>query len=166
VPEPGNTLLLNLCSSSTAKDWTVDGWAAVIRCAREELGRMVVAVHSGRGPDLQLLEEIRRKIPVLELACTLAELLDLLAGACCLVSPDTGTLHLAGVVGTPVVGIYGYTHPVQWGPYWSQEWTCYYPESTKKVGPGVVLAALRALAQAGYPRVGGEGAAICATPVP
>lgn len=158
VPDPGNTLLLNLCTSSPAKDWTVEGWVAVIRCAQEELGRTVIAVHSETGPDKRILEQIRQKVRVLDLVCTLAELLELLAGACCLVSPDTGPAHLAGVVGTPVVGIYGYTKPEQWGPYWSQEWTVYRKPSTKDVDPAQVLERLRSLARAGYPRAGGEGA--------
>lgn len=41
----------------------------------------------------------------------------LLDGAALVVSPDTGPLHLARALGTPVVGLYGYTNPKRYGPY-------------------------------------------------
>ena len=34
-----------------------------------------------------------------------------------LVSPDTGPLHIAVGLGTPTVGLYGYTDPKRSGPY-------------------------------------------------
>jgi len=40
----------------------------------------------------------------------------LLARCACLVSSDTGPLHLATAVGTPVVGLYGSTDPRRTGP--------------------------------------------------
>ena len=45
------------------------------------------------------------------------ELKSLLAGAKFVVAGDTGPLHLAVALGTPVVGLYGPTDPVRNGPY-------------------------------------------------
>ncbi len=48
---------------------------------------------------------------------SLRELAFLLKNAKLVVGGDTGPLHLAGALGTPVVGIYGPTNPLRNGPY-------------------------------------------------
>jgi ADP-heptose:LPS heptosyltransferase len=40
-----------------------------------------------------------------------------------MVSGDTGPIHIAGAVGTPVVGIYGPTNPERNGPWASKDMT-------------------------------------------
>lgn len=44
----------------------------------------------------------------------------LLDGCDLVISPDTGPLHLAGALGKPVIGLYGYNSPARVGP-WPQE---------------------------------------------
>jgi ADP-heptose:LPS heptosyltransferase len=51
----------------------------------------------------------------------LGPLMALLRGACCVVGGDTGTLHLATVLGTRVVALFGPTDPARNGPYPPQE---------------------------------------------
>jgi heptosyltransferase I len=47
----------------------------------------------------------------------LGELMALLRGAACIVSGDTGPLHLAVALGTPAVALFGPTDPARNGPY-------------------------------------------------
>jgi heptosyltransferase I len=47
----------------------------------------------------------------------LASLMPLLRGAACVVGGDTGPLHLAVALGTPVVALFGPTDPARNGPY-------------------------------------------------
>ncbi len=54
---------------------------------------------------------------------SLADLVALARAATLMVSGDTGPLHLAAAVGTPVVGIYGPTHEVRNGPWSSEDLT-------------------------------------------
>ena len=54
---------------------------------------------------------------------SLADLVALARAATLMVSGDTGPLHLAAAVGTPVVGIYGPTHEVRNGPWSSDDLT-------------------------------------------
>ena len=51
---------------------------------------------------------------------TVADLVSLLKAASLMVSGDTGPLHVAGAVGTPLVGIFGPTDPARNGP-WADE---------------------------------------------
>jgi lipopolysaccharide heptosyltransferase I len=48
---------------------------------------------------------------------TLEELMGLLADARCMLAADSGPLHLAAALGTPVVGLYGPTDPARNGPF-------------------------------------------------
>jgi len=48
---------------------------------------------------------------------TLADLVSLTKAAALMVSGDTGPLHVAGAVGTPLVGIFGPTNPERNGPW-------------------------------------------------
>jgi heptosyltransferase-1 len=48
---------------------------------------------------------------------TIEELIGLLAHARCVVAADSGPLHLAAALGTPVVGLYGPTDPARNGPF-------------------------------------------------
>ena len=52
---------------------------------------------------------------------TLADLVSLAEAASLMVSGDTGPIHIAGAVGTPLVGIYGPTDPERNGPWASQD---------------------------------------------
>lgn len=47
----------------------------------------------------------------------LAELLPLIRRARCVVANDSGPVHLAASMGTPVLGLYGPTDPKRFGPY-------------------------------------------------
>ena len=47
----------------------------------------------------------------------------MLGRASALVTGDTGPMHMAVAVGTPVVGLYAATNPERSGPYFSRRWS-------------------------------------------
>jgi heptosyltransferase I len=53
---------------------------------------------------------------------TLPQLLALLARATVLLAPDSGPVHMATMVGTPVIGLYAATNVERSGPYLSRRW--------------------------------------------
>jgi len=57
-------------------------------------------------------------------------MLALLSRASVLVSPDSGPVHMATMVGTPVVGLYAATNPARSGPY------LFRPMVRRRVPPG------------------------------
>ena len=105
-----------------SKCWPVERFADLCRKLRSSLNvRCVVNV----GP-----EDADLAAPLLA-ACadadplfyrgSLGELMALLRGASCIVSGDTGPLHLAIALGTRAVALFGPTDPVRNGPYPTSE---------------------------------------------
>jgi heptosyltransferase-1 len=78
----------------------------------------VVVIH---GPgEKSIAEEVcRASVPAKPeiVATTIEELMGLLSHARCLLAADSGPLHLAAALGTPVVGLYGPTDPARNGPF-------------------------------------------------
>lgn len=76
-------------------------------------------VHLVRPPDRPIGEYIHAAAPGTQLlpSLSLPALINVIAAARLLVSPDTGLLHLAAAVGTPFVGLFGPTDPLFLGPY-------------------------------------------------
>jgi heptosyltransferase-1 len=84
---------------------TRHGWPSIVAWGpgEEDLAGAVVAAADGAAA----------RAP----ATSLGELLAVLGAAGLVVSGDTGPLHLAAALGTPIVGIYGPTDPARNGPW-------------------------------------------------
>lgn len=126
IPDAKPTLLISPCSRHTARNWAPERYAALAEHAVTRHGMRVILVGG-------LSELERRTGAALEARCavslvnqigrdTLPELLALLARASVLVSPDSGPVHMATMVGTPVIGLYAATNPARSGPYLSGRW--------------------------------------------
>lgn len=101
-----------------SKCWPVERYAMLHNSlARQRGWRSVINVGPGEEHLLsELLVRARVTKPV-HFPVSLAQLVALIRRARLLVSGDTGPLHLAAALGTPVVGLYGPTDPVRNGPY-------------------------------------------------
>ena len=126
IPDARPTLVINPCSSHALRNWRPTRYAAL---AQHAAGRLRMRVILAGGPS----ELERRTGAEIEQACgsalvnqigkdTLPEMLALLSRASVLVSPDSGPVHMATMVGTPVVGLYAATNPARSGPYLSGRW--------------------------------------------
>lgn len=109
-----------LATSKLAKNWSVDGYARVLEQIESAHGLRPVIVGGPSAVERRMADEV--------LAATGASVVDalchhvrklawLLEGSALLISPDTGPLHISRALGTPVVGLYGYTNPKRSGPY-------------------------------------------------
>ena len=126
IPDTQPTLIISPCSSHARRNWRPEHYAAI---AEHAVSRHRMRVILSGGPStlehatgaaivgaarVPLMNQIGRD--------TLPELLALLARATVLLSPDSGPVHMATMVGTPVLGLYGATNPARSGPYLSQKW--------------------------------------------
>jgi heptosyltransferase II len=116
-------ILLGLNPSAAygdAKRWPADNFAAVARQVAEKEGR-VGWVAFGGGEDHGLCERVRGHagdVPMVNLAgqTSLRELMALLKSCRVLVTNDSGPMHVAAALGTPVVVPFGSTSPALTGP--------------------------------------------------
>jgi len=102
-----------------SKCWPADRFGALARnlCA---IGmRCVVNIGPGDEDLAAALINSSGDSEPLVLGTNLGELMALLRGAACVVGGDTGPLHLAAALDTPVVALFGPTDPARNGPYYS-----------------------------------------------
>jgi len=101
-----------------SKCWPVERYAALHNTlARERGWRTVLNAGPGEEKLVSAFQAQARVTKPVHLTLTLRHLVALLKRAKVLVSGDTGPLHLAAALGTPVVGLYGPTDPARNGPY-------------------------------------------------
>jgi ADP-heptose:LPS heptosyltransferase len=98
------------------RSWPLQHWAELIGLIRQRLG-LAVAIN-GTEEERRVLEPLLA-LPGVQslLGSSLQTLIPALANARCLVSVDTGTMHLATALGTPTVALFGPTIPELTGPY-------------------------------------------------
>jgi heptosyltransferase III len=111
--------VLHAASAARYKTWTNEGCAALIDHLRDRYGMRTALV--GRGEQemaqLQEISSLCRTSPVhLAGLLGLAELAALLARARLFVGIDSGPMHMAAAVGTPVVALFGPSRAWRWGP--------------------------------------------------
>ncbi len=107
-----------------SKQWHVDRFAAVARALATSRGATIVLTgHEGDRPIVDAVIRGLIDVKVVDAAGamdvpTLAAVLERLD---LLVTGDTGPMHLAAAVGTPVVALFGPSHPARYGPRASVE---------------------------------------------
>ncbi len=105
-------------NNGQSKRWPAPYWAMLLdRLIREEGAQVVL---TGAPVDLPVIEDVIRRMherPV-DLAgkTSLLQLAALLHRADLMISGDSGPIHMATALGTPIIGIYGPTNPALGGP--------------------------------------------------
>ena len=111
-------VVLNPGAAWPNKRWPPDRFGAVAQWLRRERGLSSV-VTWGPGDETLAAAVVDGAAGAAELAPTtsIADLIAIVREAALMVSGDTGPLHLAAAVGTPIVGIYGPTDAARNGPW-------------------------------------------------
>ena len=124
LPSPQPPVLLGLnpgAEYGPAKRWPAENFAAVVREVSRRAGNCAWLAFGGPG-DWQACSEIARLAGggVLNLAgkTSLRQLMALLTLCRVVLTNDTGPMHVAAALGTPVVAPFGSTSPELTGPGW------------------------------------------------
>ena len=133
-------LVISPCSSQRVRNfrnWSVEGYAAVIDHAWQHYGLRTVLTGGGTELEQSYGEQLLQRCqhPPLNLInnTSLKELLALIAGARLVLGPDSGPMHMATATGTPALGLYASSNPDRTGPYLSRQWVVNaYPEQVRR----------------------------------
>jgi lipopolysaccharide heptosyltransferase I len=101
-----------------SKCWPAERYGALCQQLHKALGLRCV-LNQGPGDEDCIAAARAASGDSAPIAChgSLEQLMILLRHALCVVAGDTGPLHLAAALGTPVVALFGPTDPVRNGPY-------------------------------------------------
>jgi len=120
------TVVISPCSSHARRNWRAEYYAQVADHAVRVHGARVVLTGGPSALERVMGQEIEKSANAqlfnLIGRDTLPQMHALLERADVLVSPDSGPVHMATAVGTPVIGLYAATNPERSGPYLSRSW--------------------------------------------
>lgn len=107
-------------SNITRKDWIAERWAGVVDALEGEFGFRAVLMGGPGERETRLAREITdaaRHKPLWAMGDPIRRMAWMIDGCALLIAPDTGPLHMARALDTPVIGLYGHTSPWRVGPY-------------------------------------------------
>ncbi|PKN35567.1 MAG: lipopolysaccharide heptosyltransferase II [Deltaproteobacteria bacterium HGW-Deltaproteobacteria-19] len=117
-PESPFAVLSPMSYAGETRLWEDDRFAALGDRIRQELGwPTVITGHESGGRIGRIAAAMGTKALNLENRTTLKELAHLYHRAAVVVTPDSGPMHIAAAVGTPVVALFGASDPARTGPY-------------------------------------------------
>ncbi len=126
LPGDAPTLLVSPCSSHQLRNWRPERYAAVMDHAATKLGWRVALCG---GPSAYerafgdgIVEKAKNKPIDLIGKDTLKQFLALARRASLVLTPDSGPMHMANAIGTPVLGLHAASNPQRSGPYSDRRW--------------------------------------------
>jgi ADP-heptose:LPS heptosyltransferase len=111
---------LHIGAGRAVKEWPASRMAETGAWAVRE--RNAAIVLTGSSADRARADEVRRALPagatIIDTvgSAPLMTLAAVLTRLSLFVTPDTGPMHLAAVIGTPLVALFGPSSPERWGP--------------------------------------------------
>lgn len=130
-------IIISPCSSKSYRNWNTPGYAAIADYIKDKYDLDVVLTGGNTLIEKEYgnrIMESSKHTPLNLIGLTnLKELLSIIEGASCMVSPDSGPAHMATAVNTPVIGLYATTNPDRARPYLSANWVVNrYPDAIFK----------------------------------
>jgi heptosyltransferase I len=107
-------------SANRKKDWFADRWARVVDALEHDFGfRVVLAGGPGERETgiARAIVDGAGAEPLWAMGDPIRRMQWMIDGSALVIAPDTGPLHMARALETPVVGLYGHTSPWRAGPY-------------------------------------------------
>lgn len=126
LPCDAPTLIVCPVSSHRLRNWRPERYAAAIDHAALRLGWRVAlcggpSAFEREFGDAVLAHAQSRPLDLIG-KDTLKQLLALLERATLVLCPDSGPMHMANAVGTPVLGLHAASNPARSGPYSDRQW--------------------------------------------
>ena len=116
-------VVISPCSSKSEKDWLLERYAEIAHWLIAQ-NINVILVGSPAKRELEMTAYIQQLAPNVQNLVgktSLKEIAALLKLADLVISPDTGSAHIASIQGTPVIGLYAIHNPRRTAPYNDQQ---------------------------------------------
>ena len=116
-------VVISPCSSKAEKDWLTERYADIANWLIAQ-NINVILVGSPAKRELEMTAYIQHLAPNVQNLVgktSLKEIAALLKLADLVISPDTGSAHIASIQGTPVIGLYAIHNPRRTAPYNAQQ---------------------------------------------
>jgi heptosyltransferase I len=133
----GRVVIVNPAASKTERNWPAERYASVITHLQEK-GAQVILTGGAHPVEAALIKNIEAQLatPVRNLAGQTSpkQLAALIEAADCVLAPDTGPVHMAVAVGTPVVGLYAVAPSWLSGPYLQRDYVIdHYDQAVREI---------------------------------
>lgn len=118
LPRPVCAVVLG--TSKPQKNWSAARYARLLEALEQDFGFRTMLVGGTSEAEERVARHLRQRCrcrPIDARENDLRRLVWLIDGADLLITPDTGPLHIARALDTPVVSLFGYTNPKRVGPY-------------------------------------------------
>jgi heptosyltransferase I len=120
-------------TATIKKDWLTERWASVATALEQDFGfSVVVAGGPGEREQAAAHEIVKRSSAKVKWGMTdsVRKLSWIVGGSNLVLAPDTGPVHIARALNTPVIGLYGHTNPWRVGPWraYSDLWIDHYTD--------------------------------------
>lgn len=126
LPGETPTLLVSPCSSHTLRNWRPERYAAVMDHAVRALHWRVLLCGGPSAFEREFADAIKAQMQTAPIDLvgkdTLKQFLALCRRSRLVLTPDSGPMHMANAVGTPVLGLHAASNPQRSGPYSDRRW--------------------------------------------
>ncbi len=128
-PSAEGFVVLNPGAGWGAKQWPAERYGEVAKRLARQL-RIRCLLNVGPGEETLISTARRASEGTAEpIACSPAELINVMRSARLFIGGDTGPMHLAAAMGIPVVAIFGPTDPARTGPFGTRNIVLRHPNS-------------------------------------
>ena len=116
---PDDYVVISPGAGYSPKLWISERWAEIADWVRIDLKIPVVVTGSNSEKPIikKIISEMKGKYINLCGKLSIRELAVLIEKCKLLISVDSATMHIASALNTPLIALFGFTDPVQWGPY-------------------------------------------------
>ncbi len=142
-PRQNDIVLICGSQNSPEKRWPVSAWRELVQALLEKnMGRVLLTgTDSDRDMTTAVAQDFSEDRVINQAGKTgMTAFVQCLGQAKLVIGNDTGGLHLANAMGTPVIGLYGPTNPLRTGPVFDVPLTIIQPPDCPKQGGGEIAA--------------------------
>lgn len=107
-------------SSKSVKDWPAERYIPVVNAIQNDFGARAILLGGPGQREVaaaRIVEAGADTAPLWMMGGPVRSLIWCIAASDVVLAPDTGPVHIARALQTPVVGLYGHTNPYRVGPY-------------------------------------------------